>query len=306
MTLFSLVFFKVISSLLNILIGFIAGRFHKVERDSIASLLFYYITPIVFFGSPINAYITLNSLSICLITFLIGTLLCLTTYRVAKYFWQDKTRNIVALSAGTGNSGYFSLPIAAAIFTQQQLAIYILALIGVAIYEATIGFYIGTKKNDSVKENIIKMLKLPMLNAFLLGCILSLAGLKLPDFLTDFLSSMRGAYAILGMMMIGLGLSKIQTFKIDYKYLAATFSLKFIFYPLIVGFFIFIDYYLLNIYDTSYYEVLFLISLSPLAANTIVIASINGQETESIASSVLLSSIFAVFYIPIMITIFLN
>ena len=77
MAVFSLVFFKVLSSLLSVLIGFLSGRFSNVEKDSIASLLFYFVAPIVFFAIPTSAELTLNSLGISALTFTLCTILSL-------------------------------------------------------------------------------------------------------------------------------------------------------------------------------------------------------------------------------------
>ena len=112
MAIFSLVFFKVFSSLLSVLIGFLSGKFSNVEKDSITSLLFYFVAPIVFFAIPTSANLTFSSLGITLVTFLLATTLGFFSYWLYGKIWQDSHRNILALSAGTGNSGYVVLPIA--------------------------------------------------------------------------------------------------------------------------------------------------------------------------------------------------
>lgn len=62
MAIFSIVFFKTISVLLSVIIGFFAGKYSNVERDGIASLLFYFISPIVFFAIPASTTLTLSAL----------------------------------------------------------------------------------------------------------------------------------------------------------------------------------------------------------------------------------------------------
>ncbi len=306
MTIFSLVFFKTISVLLSVLIGFLAGRYSKVERDSIASLLFYFFSPIVFFAVPASTTLTFGALSITLVTFTIATMLAIGAYYVAGFFWQDHTRNIIALSAGTANSGYFMLPIAAALFDDYTLGIYMMAIIGVSVYESSIGFYICARSFSSTRESIIKVLKLPLLNAFALGCVFSFLGFTLPEFLDDFVYNMRGAFSILGMVMVGLGLSSLKTFEVDLKFTLATFTSKFICYPLIINIFILLDKYILGWYDQNYYNALQLMSSAPMAANIIVIASLQKFHPERVAATVLLSLLFVSIYMPIMVSIFLS
>lgn len=300
MNIFNIVFFKIISVLLSVVVGFFAGRVAKVERDSIASLLFYFISPIVFFSIPASTNVTVSDIGITIVTFIISSGLCAFAYYFFGRYWKDDTVNILSMSAGTANCGYFMLPIAAALFDNNILNIYMMAIIGVNIYESSVGYFICAKSVHTSMGSLQRMIKLPTLNAFLLGCLFSFAGLNLPDFLDDFTYNMRSAYSILGMIMVGLGLSGLTKLNIDFKFTLASFVSKFLFFPLAIGAFIFLDKFVFGWYDENYYDALILMSLSPIAANTIVLASIWKFDQEKVATTVLLSSIFALLYIPIM------
>lgn len=306
MALFSIVFFKTISVLLSVVIGFLAGKYSKVERDSIASLLFYFISPIVFFAIPASTTLTLSALSITVVVFCISTLLSLFSYYFFGRYWQDHTRNIIALSAGTANVGYFMLPIASALFDDYTLSIYMMAVIGVNIFESSVGFYICARSFSNTTESILKVVKLPILNGFLLGCLFSFAGFTLPDFLDDFLYNMRGAFSILGMVMVGLALSALKTFEIDVKFTLATFISKFLFYPIGINIFILLDRMVFGWYYEHHYNALRLIAMSPMAANIIVIASLQKFHPAKVATTVFLSLLFVVIYMPVMVIIFLS
>ena len=289
-----------------VIIGFLAGKYSKVERDSIAALLFYFISPIVFFAIPASTTLTLSALSITVVVFCISTLLMLFSYYFFGQYWRDHTRNIIALSAGTANVGYFMLPIASALFDDYTLSIYMMAVIGVNIFESTIGYYICARSFSNTSESILKVIKLPILNGFLLGCLFSFAGFTLPDFLDDFLYNMRGAFSILGMVMVGLALSTLKTFEIDIKFTLATFASKFLFYPIGVNIFILLDRMIFGWYDEQHYNALRLLAMSPMAANIIVIANIQKFYPEKVATTVFLSLLFVVIYMPVMAIIFLG
>lgn len=306
MAIFTIVFLKTISVLLSVVIGFLAGRYSKVERDSIASLLFYFISPIVFFAIPASTTLTLSALSVTVVVFFIATSLSIFSYYFFGRYWLDHTRNIIALSAGTANGGYFMLPIAATLFDDYVLSIYMMAVIGINIFESSVGFYICARSFANSSESILKVVKLPILNGFLLGCLFSFAGFTLPDFLDDFIYNMRGAFSILGMVMVGLALSALQKFEIDIKFTLATFMAKFLFYPLGVNIFILLDKFVLGWYDENYYNALRLLSTAPMAANVVVIASLQKFYPEKVATTVFLSLLFGVVYIPVMVTIFLS
>jgi hypothetical protein len=306
MAIFSIVFFKTISVLLSIVIGFLAGKYSKVERESIAALLFYFISPIVFFAIPASTSLTLSALSVTIVVFVISSILALMSYYLCGRYWQDHTRNIIALSAGTANGGYFMLPIAAALFDDYTLSIYMMAVIGINIFESTLGYYICARNFFNSSESILKIIKLPILNAFLLGCLFSFAGFTLPDFLDDFVYNMRGAFSILGMVMVGLALSTLKKFEIDVKFTLATFIAKFVFYPVAVNIFIVLDRFFFGWYDDNHYHALRLLSTAPMAANIIVIASLQKFYPEKVATTVFLSLLFVVIYMPVMVSIFLS
>jgi len=306
MAIFSLVFFKVLSALLSVVIGYLAGRFSNVEKESIASLLFYFVAPIVFFAIPTNTHLTFNALGITAVTFVLSSFLGFFSYWLYGKFWQDSHKNILGLSAGTGNSGYVVLPVATAIFNDNTLSIYALGLIGIAIYESSIGCYFCARSVSTFKQSVLKVIKLPLLNAFFFGCTLSLMGFQLPHFFDDFVANMKGSYSILGMVMIGVALSKVQKFELDVKFTMAAFASKFLYYPIVFNVFILFDRFVLGWYDNEYYNALQLLSIAPLATNTIVLASLYKIYPEKVATAVLLSLIFVLIYMPVMASIFLQ
>jgi predicted permease len=306
MTLFSSIFLKLVSALLSVIIGFLAGKFKKVDREHIASLLFYFISPIVFFAIPASASLSLTALSITLVTFILATILCLICYNLFNMYFDEPSRNILSMTAGTANAGYFVLPVAASLFDDHTLSIYMMAVVGLSIYESSIGFFVCAREYGSTKESIKRVLKLPNLSAFVIGCFFSLAGLTLPNFLDDFIYNMRGSYSILGMIMIGLGISTLDKFEIDLKFTGCAFLSKFILCPIIINLFILLDKLIMHNYNINHYHALQLLSTAPMAANTIVFASFAKANPEKVATTVLLSAIFSLIYMPSMISLYFN
>ncbi|MFK7973717.1 MAG: AEC family transporter [Rickettsiaceae bacterium] len=306
MAIFSLVCLKVLSCLLSVVIGFAAGKFSKVEKDSIASLLFYFIAPIVFFAIPTSTSLEISSLGITVMTFSLSTILSIFSYWLYGKFWQDSHRNILAMSAGTGNSGFVVLPVAAALFDDYTLSIYALGLIGISIYDASVGCYYCARSASTFKQSMLKVARLPLLNAFFLGCIMSFIGFRLPDFLDGFVRNMQGAYSILGMVTIGLALAEIKKFKLDIKFTSAALASKFLFYPILFNIVILIDKFIIGLLDDNYYNALQLLCVAPMATNTIVLASLYKMHSEKVATAVLISLIVVLVYMPVMATLFLS
>jgi len=306
MDIFSLVFFKVITLLISVSIGFVAGRVVNVQRDSVAALLFYVIAPIVFFNSISKTPINMETLSLPILVYMISSILCVMFYYWGKLYWSDATKNVLALSAGNGNAGYFGLPIAILLFNEEQVGIYMISIIGIILFENTLGFFITAKSQHDVRTSLIRVVKLPLLHAFFLGCIFSLLEIKIPSMFDDFMINVRGSYTILGMTLVGLGISSLDNVKLDFKFIAMSFLAKFFMWPLLVLLVILLDQNLWQWYSQDIYNILLLISFVPLAANTVVIASILKVYPEKAASAVVASMIFAAIYVPLMVMIFLK
>ncbi len=306
MLIFWTLFFKLLPLYFLIFLGFIAGKYLKVDRESIATLLIYIILPLVVMHGVMTTSITLSRLTLPFLVFLISCFFCVIVYFFARIFWHDSTRNILAYTSGTANTGYFGLPIAIALFDEKTVSLYILAIMGLNLFESSLGFFMVAKGQHSIKDSLIKLLTLPALYAFSLGLVINFSQINLGAGFEDLIQKFRGAYTILGMMIIGLGLAGIKNFKMDYIFLGAAFLIKFFFWPAIILFLIFIDKSVLHFYDESCYKVLILLSIVPLAANTVAFAALLRSQPEKAAMAVLSSTIFALFYIPLMITIFIK
>lgn len=306
MAIFFTLLFKLIPLYLIIVLGYIAGKYLQVKKESIAPLLIYIIVPIVIFQGTYSAHINAGLLSLPIVVFFISSFLCLVFYFLSQFFWHDSTRNILAFASGTGNTGYFGLPVALALFGNNILGIMVIAILGGILYENSLGFFITARGHHTAGEAFVKVLKLPTLYAFLLGLILNISGIQIATIFTDVMTQFRSAYSILGMMLIGLGLSSIRTYAFDAKFVITAFIAKFIAWPLLMFAIIFIDSHLLHLYTIQIYKVMVLISIVPLAANTVAFATALKAQPEKASLAVLLSTLFALFYIPAVVLLFLQ
>ena len=296
---------KLIPLYVVIFLGYIAGRFLNVRKESIASLLIYIIAPIIVFHGVATTKLTPGVLSLPLLFFTIACILSLLFLWIGKSFWKDTTKNILAFTAGTGNTGYFGIPVALILFDESAVGFIVIAILGLMLYENSVGFFITARGHHTVKEALIKVVRLPTLYAFFLGVLVQLAAIPFGQALSDVMVSFRGAYSMLGMMMIGLGLASINRFSIDYLFLGLSFLAKFILWPLIMLLVVVFDNLWLRLYTPAIHKVLVLLSIVPLAANTVAFATELKAEPEKAALAVGLSTLFALFYIPLIAVFFL-
>jgi predicted permease len=282
-----------------ILIGFIAGRTLKTRGEIIAPLLIYIIAPIVVFTGILSSPLDPSKFALPFVFFLICCSLCLIFFYILGFFWKSPIKNILAFSTATGNTGYFGLPVAIFLFGENAFSLAVLIALGFILYENTLGFFITARGHHTTLESLGRVLRIPTIYAFILAVSFNLSGIQIGPALTELGINFRGTYSVLGMMMIGLGVSQLTSVKLDFRFISTAFILKFLVWPIVVTGLIFIDKNTLQFFSPLEYSVMLLMSIVPLPANSVALAMELGTEPEKTATAVLLSTIFALFYIPL-------
>jgi len=284
-------------------LGYIGGKLLHINKDAIAKLLIYLIVPVVIFQGAATAQLNAGLLLLPVVIFIIATTLCLLLVKLVKPLWSDSTANILAFMAGTGNTGYFGLPIAIAIFGDASVSILVFAILGNILYENTVGFYVIARSHHTSIEAVKRLLALPTLYAFIIGLLVNISHFPLPNVVQDVFVQFRGCYTVLGMMMIGLGLSAVTQWKLDYRFLTVSLGTKFVVWPLAVSGLVWIDDTWFHFFSTDIHHIILLCSIVPLAANAVSFATLFKVHPDKTAVAVMLSTILALIYIPIMVQI---
>ena len=121
---------------------------------------------------------------------------------VARLCWQDERVHLFSFAGGTGNTGYFALPLAITLFDDAQVAIAVFIILGVSLYEFTFGYWVTASSQFQARDCFKKVLRLPILYAAILGIVLK--GWVSSCLCTYWILHLfQGAYSVLGMMMMG-------------------------------------------------------------------------------------------------------
>lgn len=301
MSVFLTLISKILPLYISIILGFVATFFLECSRKDITKILFYLLTPFVVINATINVKLIPSLLFLPIFLFLLSTIMAFSFLPLFKKFYHDETANLLALSASTGNTGNIGIPIAIIFFSSDIANVYIFTVLAMILYGNSIGYYISAKGNFTTKDSIKKVLKLPVLYAFIIGIALNLLHVKMPDVFANYITYIKGAYVILGMMLLGMGMEKVKLGEaLDVKFLFSTLSIKFILWPCLILAFILIDKNYIHFLQSEYYQVMFLYSTVPLAVNTVTIATLLDMKPEKMSLAVLISTLFALFYIPVM------
>ncbi|MFT4020843.1 MAG: AEC family transporter [Acinetobacter sp.] len=288
------VFLRVFLLLLISAIGWLVGKKFKLDSKDISSLLVYVISPFVIFYAITESPADWSYLKYSAGALILATCMALLGTLFARFFWKDSRVNLFGFAAGTGNTGYFALPLVMAIFNPNQIAVAIFIIIGINLYEFTVGYFISAKGSSNYKESLLKVAKMPIIYAAALGVIFKYLDIHLNNVFSSFLANFKGAYSVLGMMTIGITISKLAKIEVDWLYSILSITWKHLIYP-VVGILVF---YFIIPTDLEVLQVIALMIATPMAGNVVVISNNLGLHPEKAATSVMLSTILSLVSVP--------
>ncbi|MCU0652737.1 MAG: AEC family transporter [Candidatus Pacebacteria bacterium] len=306
MAIFWVLFFKIIPLYLMIGLGYIAARFLGAQKETVARILIYIIAPAVVFYGTATTTLDAANLSMPILYFSVACVLCLLFLQIGKrVYGADRTKNVLAFAAGTGNVGYFGLPVALAFFDGSVFGLAVMTLLGSMLYEFTLGFFIVANGSYDFKASVAKVVKLPPLYAFVAGLAVNISQINLGAVIPT-LDYFKAAYILLGMMLVGMGLAAASLKSFDRKFVSLAFLARFAVWPAVIAAVIFADTHWAHIYSANAYRVIILMSVVPLAANTVAYATEFKTCPDKAAIAVFLSTLFALLYIPLVVGLFLG
>lgn len=296
-------FYKLLPLYVTVFLGWIASRYLEASGRHIAGIMLYIVTPSVVFSGVMAAPLSPEVIFLPFLTFTLCCILGIVHLAVAKRFITDGSASIIPLSVGTGNTGYFGIPVALLLFGQEGLALYIVCMLGTTLFETSVGFYLAARGRYSMKDAVLRVVRLPSVYAFALAVTLNLSGFSIPEVFTPLFDNLRGAYSILGMMIIGMGILSIRGLAGNLRFTGLAFFGKFVSWPIAAMAFWWLDANIFGVYDLAVYQAIFLISITPIAANTVVIATLLDNHPKQAAGTALLSTLFALAFIPVMVAL---
>lgn len=279
-------------------LGVLCARGLSLDPRPIASLLIYVIAPVTVFrglvlGGPTPAYLLLT-----LGVFVTSSVMCLIVGRLARRFFPSEEASLLAFSAGTANTGYFGLPVAMVLLSPEGVTQYLFCLLGMNLFEFTLGFYVSARGRFSVRESLHKILRLPLIYAFLAALVVSGLSLPLPTALMEGIEVFPPTYTLLGMMIIGMTLGRVSLKELDPGFIGAALAVRFALWPLVSLGAVLALQAVLGI-DEELALALLLIGVVPMAANLVVVAMELGSRAEKAALAVLASTLMAPLVMPL-------
>lgn len=300
----SLLIANIIPLYVLIVLGFIAGRYLDVNLPSMATVAIYILAPIVNFGAMAKMDFTPEYIALPIIFFIGSCTIGIITYLTAQKLWKNNTANLIGMGSVTGNTMYFGLPVILALLGPEWVGVYALLNLGTFLNEVGLGYFFGARGHATLKGAFIKVMKLPVVHAIWLGLLYNLSGFDLPESFIRYWDYSIGAWVIIGMMIIGVALSKQSRLEIDLKLLASMFTPKFILWPLFGFGVILADMTYLQAFEPEVHTMLAVMTAVPLAGNLVAYAATLNLHPERAATAVLISTLFAFITVPLAVILY--
>lgn len=183
--------------------GFILSKYLGVSPKPISQILFYIFSPCLLFN-----LLTTNQLSSGDVLRMIGftaagiLLIGVLAWMVGKAFhFKRRMLTAIVLVAMFGNAGNYGLSLNHFAFGEQALAHASLYFTTSAVMTYTLGIFIASSGNSSIKDALRGLYKIPAIYAVVLTLVFSLLGWKLPLPLERTVSTLGNA-AIPGLLVL--------------------------------------------------------------------------------------------------------
>ena len=272
------------------------GYLSEQGTKDLGAVLIRIVIPCVIVKSYITAYsrerLTLMGLSF---------LLALVAYVIAmavSWLVFGKRKRIENFAAAFCNAGFIGIPLAQAVIGEEGV-FYIAASIALLnLFQWTYGVYIMTDNKDAISAKTI--VKNPVVIAIVIGIILFITQLPVPEIVVSTLSYIAGMNTPVAMILLGTYMARLPVKRILFEkraYLCVL--LRLIAIPLLV----LLVFRILPVKDESVVMATYLAAVTPVGANICVFAQQNNCDYEFSVITVCLSTLLSVATIPLLYTL---
>lgn len=293
--------------ILIVLAGFITAKkswLSKGQLDGISKLTFLGFIPSFLFYQMANADLSSQLDSKLFAAFYLPVLICYALGFIANYFFHHKHQQhigasaVFALNASYSNNIIVGLPVLLLAVGETALPIiFIIVTFHSAMLFGITGALAANNGGFNLSNFITQNLKNPLIIGILSGLLFNISGLTLPDVIDQSLQLFSKPAVTLALFVLG---ASISFYKInqDKRFIACASALKLIILPSLVYLFASQVFFLAPLIV----KVLVILSACPVGVNAYLIAKNYQFHQETVASSVVISTILSAITIPLWLT----
>ena len=278
--------------------GFIGQKLLKLDIKSISTMSLYLMLPFLTFDTFYSNELNVEYFYMFLFTFLLALIMMTLTVLFGFFIKADKTQ-MSAMLLGTifPNSGNYGAPVAMFAFGAIGFQYAVIFMVIHAFLMNTIGIFIasyGSEKTTSIKDSLMRVIKMPVLYGFLFGVLFQLLHIELPSTIQDGISLVGSASIPTVMLILGMQLAEIKPQKFELKYVNTVTIFRMIISPLLAV--VLVNFMPVNDMIKNVY---ILLAAMPIAANTTLLAVQFNVKPDLTSFTTLVTTLLSLVTIPL-------
>ena len=278
--------------------GFIGQKLLKLDIKSISTMSLYLMLPFLTFDTFYSNELNVEYFYMFLFTCLLALIMITLTVLFGFFIKADKTQ-MSAMLLGTifPNSGNYGAPVAMFAFGAIGFQYAVIFMVIHAFLMNTIGIFIasyGSEKTTSIKDSLMRVIKMPVLYGFLFGVLFQLLHIELPSTIQDGISLVGSASIPTVMLILGMQLAEIKPQKFELKYVNTVTIFRMLISPLLAV--VLVNFMPVNDMIKNVY---ILLAAMPIAANTTLLAVQFNVKPDLTSFTTLVTTLLSLVTIPL-------
>ncbi|UOQ45960.1 AEC family transporter [Halobacillus salinarum] len=281
-------------------VGYIGQKTIGFDRKSISTAALYLMYPFLAFQTFYTHEITLDYLYILIFCIALMILLIILVRILSAIQSQPRSKtSALVLSSVFMNSGNYGVPIILFAYGDAGVDYAIIMMVIQSLLMNTVGMYYAARGSlsaeHSLKDSLVKIARMPINHAVLLGIIVQVFHIHMPEFIMQATNLIADATIPTIMIVLGMQLASLTKGTVKWQDISTVFSLRFIISPVIA--------LLLTMVlglNPMLASILIVLSAMPTAANTTMYSLQFNTEPQLVSYVTLLTTIASIVTVPFM------
>lgn len=189
-------------------IGYFVGSRIPLDVSTLSRVCLYILTPALTFNSLANSAVDLQAVWRLGLAALIGPVLLapLFSWLYSRLGWKKDLSRSMLLPSIFSNTGNYGLPICLFAFGQTGMDLAVVYMVMQSFLIATLGVFIAASSNMQPKQALSRVVRMPTLYGAVLGMLVKLFNLKVPQVLARPIELLSQAAISVFLLVLGLQL----------------------------------------------------------------------------------------------------
>lgn len=278
--------------------GFIGQKFIGFDIRSISMVAIYLLSPFLVFRTFYENELTMDYVYIMLFCLVLCFGLIFFIWMIGSIMGATRQKKSgMVLGSVFMNSGNYGTPIVLFAFGTIGFDYAVIMMVFQSFLMNTVGLFfasIGSKEETSLKEAVMRVVRMPVLHGAILGVLFQLFSVELAKPFTDAIDLVANASIPTFMLVLGMQLAEITRKRVDYRSVSIMTVTRMVLSPLFAA--VILSFMPINDLLRS---VLIVQAAMPTAVNTTLFALQFDAEPDLVSFTTFITTLLSLITIPL-------